>query len=373
MSENTIMITGDTWSWKTYHALKNYPWSFAYLAPCKQLVYEVFQDYGNKNTHLHTWDVHLKGAENFMWTYEAFSVDQVKDFDRIIIDEFHYFADYERWGHLKDIIDEAKKQNKLVLWLTATPNLDESILHAYAISKLHLKAWKKVPDKKEIEYEQFLENARNWASSIYFSKYTPSEYTKAEFVKLLWINEDQIAILSASDTGMERIRVQNGFRNGSIRFLICTNVLAQWLNFPTTNVAIEYNEWDGREVIDQKLWRLGRPSFSDGVDEVYYALHYKPDRSKHKKLKHKELMFTNHTDISPDLLSNNYHPHEMITRDRLCWWYREFKYCYNSVKELIETKNYYEDETLESLLYSAFNFLEDDRKKLAKFLRWVHL
>jgi len=45
--------------------------------------------------------------------------------------------------------------------LTATPNLDESILHAYAISKLHLKAWKKVPDKKEIEYEQFLENARN--------------------------------------------------------------------------------------------------------------------------------------------------------------------------------------------------------------------
>ncbi len=366
---DATLITWDTWSGKTYHAITQHKWKYAYVAPCKQLVYEVFQDYGDKNTKVSTWDVHLDGDGNFMGTYEALRPEQVKDYDRVIIDEFHYVGDFERGWHLLDIVNACRDAQIPLLGLTATQNLDASLLRSLQMKTKHLDAWKKVPEKKEIEFEQFLENARNGHSSIYFCKYTPDAWLKQYFMDVLWLQDDEVAILSASDTSMERITVQNRFRSWEIKFLICTNVLAQWLNFPATNLAIEYNQYDGREIIEQKLGRLGRPTFSDNVEEVYYCLHERPNKRKIKDLIHQDEERVDRTDVAPEVLNRSYTPHEIITYEKLCWWYKTYKYCFPSLEEIVRTGNYFEH--IEEELHAAYAFILEDRTKLHEFLSQV--
>lgn len=371
MTKKNLLITWETGSWKTYHALTQFPGSYAYIAPCKQLVYEVFQDYGNWDTEVHTGDVYLRGKKDFMWTYEWLSATNLKKYKRIIVDEFHYLADPERWLHLLDIIQTAKRQWIQVLWLTATQNLDTQLIKELWFTQLILKAWKATPKKKQVSFNKFLENARAWHKSIYFSKYTPWEEIKQEFQELLWFQDHEVDILSASNTSMERISVQNKFRAGEIPFLICTNVLAQWLNFPTTNVCIEHNDHDKREVIDQKLWRLWRPTFSDWVTEVYYCLDHKPEKHKKKKLHHFEEEYTQYSDIAHQTLWHNYPIHEVINAERLFWWYREYKYCYPTIREIFD-RNIVHDQ-YKKAFNEAYNFLQNDREWLEMFLRWVHV
>lgn len=261
------IITGQTGCGKTYHTINEAKklGKFVYLAPCRQLVYEVFIDYSNVSDQLSTGEVKMgELGGNFFGVYESLNLDRIKNYNSIIIDEAHFITDVERGGHLVELISQAEKDNLNIFLVTATKNFRK--LKGFEI--VELKPIKKPPIKKQISYQSYIARKNAGIPTLQFSRYKGD------------------AMMSADTTPSYRLQLQLDYRAGKISFVSATNVLAQGLNMPCENLLIEHNPYDGDEVLHQKLGRLGRMGFCQSK-EVTYCISYKPEKIKANKPKAK--------------------------------------------------------------------------------------
>lgn len=262
-----IIITGETGSGKTFHVIQKCEKPFIYLAPCRQLVYEVVQDYGTLDDAIRTGECHKKGktGRNCFAVYE--SNFDVKKYKSVIIDEAHFLTDKERGPKLVEIIEKSIKNNINIYLSTATNTIAENFLIDLGFEKEHLKSKFKIPIKKELEcYNDFWQKAKEGHKSIYFVRYKSDAYRIMQEAREKGLIAEE---LTADESASNRLDVQNKFRDGLIDLIVSTNVIAQGLNFPCSNLLIEYNPYDAPELIAQKIGRLGRPNMYEG-DEVYY-------------------------------------------------------------------------------------------------------
>ena len=123
------IIEGSTGCGKTYHTVNKAKGlgKFIYLAPCRQLAYEVFIDYSIEGDTLQTGEVFLKGSNpdgNVFTVYENISENNLafQNAKSIIIDEAHFITDPERGGNLVNIIKEASTLGLNIFLVTATRN-----------------------------------------------------------------------------------------------------------------------------------------------------------------------------------------------------------------------------------------------------------
>lgn len=262
-----IILTGETGSGKTYKAINEYNNNkkFIYLAPCRQLVYESFIEYSEKNDILNTGETKIGGNGSMFAVYESFNLNNdYTEFDSIIIDEAHFINDVDRGNHLWNIIN--KYNNHDIYLVTATDSLDRRSFKNF--EHIHLKAFFKTPKKVEIDVNQFYDNIfEHNMFSIHFCRTIDDCYNMAE-----WYNDNGInaeAICSATPPA-ERLRIQYDFKRGKIQVVCSTNILAQGVNFPAENILLPADGWNTDELIHQKLGRLGRYSLCKR-EEVYYA------------------------------------------------------------------------------------------------------
>ncbi len=258
------IITGQTGSGKTFKTIEECKklGSFSYIAPCRQLAYEVFIDYAKLGLdQLSTGEVKLKGSGDFYGVYESLSVAQVGHYSSLIIDEAHYITDLDRGGHLTDLVKEAVKKGVNIFLVTATRNFRK--WKGWELVEL-TSDWKP-PKKVEVDWRTFIRRKNEGIPTIEFTKYKSD------------------AMLSADTLPSERLQLQLDYRAGLISYITSTNVLAQGINMPCENLYIEYNPYDDNEGLEQKLGRLGRRGFT-GSNVVTFCFDYKkPDKIKKNK------------------------------------------------------------------------------------------
>jgi superfamily II DNA or RNA helicase len=260
------IIVGTTGSGKTYHTIHTAQeiGSFAYIAPCRQLAYEVYIDYANVGVDtLSTGEVKMGSGGNFYGVYESLD-SNVSEYESLIIDEAHYITDYDRGGHLVELINQAKKLNINIFLVTATRNFP--LWRGWDLEELKPKFTP--PKKVLINYDEYIERRDAGVPTIEFKKY------KSE------------AMLSADTLPSDRLQLQLDYRAGKIKYVSSTNVLAQGINMPCENLYIEYNPYDDSETLEQKLGRLGRMGFTNS-DTVTYCIRYMPKPLKKNKKKAK--------------------------------------------------------------------------------------
>jgi len=263
------IITGKTGCGKTYHTINEAKklGRFAYIAPCRQLAYEVYIDYSNSQDQLSTGEVKLgEPGGNFFGVYESCDKQRLESYESIIIDEAHFITDFDRGGNLIDLIKAAEKENINIFLVTATKNFRK--LKGFEI--VELKPIQKPPIKKQISFAEYLERKNAGVPTLEFSRYKEN------------------AMMSANTLPSERLQLQLDYRAGKIKFVSATNVLAQGLNMPCENLFIEHNPFDGVEVLHQKLGRLGRMGFCESK-EVTYCISYTPEKIKANKTPAKRL------------------------------------------------------------------------------------
>lgn len=277
------LITGATGSGKTYFAINEAKkkGKFLYLAPCRQLAYEVIQDYGTLADSLSTGEVKMKGEScgNMFAVYE--SGEDISGYDTLIIDEAHFLADEERGANLYHKIRIAKCLDIDVMLLTATPSVDFEYISKklkVEIEELELPSVGKKPIKEIDEFE-FIERTQAGIPSIYFCKYS----SDCELAAIIDAKKGiKTGYITADTPPSLRLETQNKFRSGEITLVYCTNVLAQGLNFPASNILIEYNSYDSEELILQKLGRIGRP-YHCKEEVATYCLSELPSNNLEKK------------------------------------------------------------------------------------------
>ena len=261
------IITGQTGCGKTYHTINEAKTlgKFAYIAPCRQLAYEIYIDYATLDDTLSTGEVKM-GAKNnnFYGVYESLTTDKIKNYQSLLIDEAHFITDGERGGHLVELIQQAEKDNINIFLVTATKNFRK--LKGFEV--VELKPIKKPPTKKQISLYKYIERKNAGVPTLQFTKYKDD------------------AMMSADTSPSERLQLQLDYRAGKISFISATNVLAQGINMPCENLLIEHNPYDGDEILHQKLGRLGRMGFCD-ASEVTYCITYRPEKIKANKPKAK--------------------------------------------------------------------------------------
>jgi superfamily II DNA or RNA helicase len=236
-----ILMTGGTGSGKTYEAIHQAKelGQTLYLAPCRQLVYETAIKYGNAGDSVSTGEVKIDGDKRGdMYAVFESQRETDNDYDTLIVDEAHFLTDAERGECLRNRI-KAFQGN--VFLVTAT----QSFYCPYRYKKVILKPKMRFK-KKKISFDQFLEREEKGVPSILFHKYKDD------------CGEYGGAVMTAETPADERLETQLKFARGELTFVECTNVLAQGLNFPCENLAVLFNEWDGPEIVQQKLGRLGR-------------------------------------------------------------------------------------------------------------------
>jgi superfamily II DNA or RNA helicase len=265
-----LVIDGETGSGKTYFAINKAKeiGSFIYVAPCRQLVYETAIKYGTPKDTITTGEVKITGQENIYAIYESLNHIDLNAFNTLIIDEAHFLTDCERSNILLEAID---KFTGNIFLVSATRNF--KIPKGYKLIKL--KALQKFK-KKRITESKFLDRVKAGEPSIIFHKYKGAcgNYGGYE--------------IHADTPADERLQLQIEFAKGDITLIETTNVLAQGLNFPATNIMIVYNEWDTDEVIIQKIGRLGRYGIHSENQELTYCLSYKPTKISKKEIKKNE-------------------------------------------------------------------------------------
>lgn len=260
-----IIITGQTGSGKTYNTINSAKeiGTFAYIAPCRQLAYEVYIDYAEfKKDTLATGEVFIKGNRNFYGVYESLQKNNIKNFDSVIIDEAHYLTDVDRGGHINELIAQCNKDKVNVFLVTATRNFP--IWRGWQL--IELQSSFTPPKKVKISYFEFFQRKMAGVPTIEFVKYKSD------------------AMLSADTLPSERLKLQLDYRAGKIKYVSSTNVLAQGINMPCENVLIEYNSYDDNEVLTQKLGRLGRLGFTQS-NEVTYCITELPKKIKKNRTK----------------------------------------------------------------------------------------
>ena len=369
---NNILLTWGTWTGKTYQFFNRYgDKRFIALFPCRQLCYESFIKYWNKDYSILNGEVHHEPKNN-KWifaVYESVQWINIEDYDVIFIDEFHFLSDEDRWANLYSIIELAKEKWIQVIWATATNNLESKELHELWFVTEKLKPYKKTPKKKEISSSEFYKNASDWMSSIVFVRYTPSEYDIEEWSERTWLPEDKIRIISAAVRPAERLKTQLDFESWKISLILSTNVLAQWLNFPAKQVMIYYNPYDSWEVIQQKLGRLGRPWYCDGDDTVYYTSVEDVKIYKKKIMKMKNGYETSYV---PALWFSIDKKFEEYMMPKSLYSYSWYKYSYQVLNYIISKKDkYLTDSRNLELVLAAMEELRSEENKIKNIL-WIN-
>lgn len=248
------LLLGGTGSGKTYKAIHEAKKQgrFIYVAPARQLVYETAIKYGQyPYDTVSTGECHLYGYRHFFGVYESLHGLNLQGYTTIIIDEAHFVTDKGRNEALLKIINGY--QSNLIL-CTATDNFSENPL-LDTFDKKELPSRVKFV-RKEITEEEFFNRVWLGEPSIYFHKFTAE------------CGKHQGKVINGSTPSYERLKTQLAFERGQIKFIECTNVLAQGVNFPATNVCLEYNKYDTAELIFQKLGRLGRFGFGHNENQI---------------------------------------------------------------------------------------------------------
>ena len=270
--KDVTLLVWWTWTWKTYKAITEND-NFIMAVPTRQLAYEVYLDYENV-WNVDTWEIHKNwNAWERVVVYESLNRDDIDKVDTLIIDEAHFLNDAQRWTQLLDNLLYAIYKNKKIVLLTATDTISEDLKNVLDIKTEELSPFKKI-NRKELETEEeFLEKINEGKTTIIFTKYAPTEETVDYYSEMLWVDRSKMDYLSADVPSSDRIKKQMKFKNWETQIMISSNVLAQWVNFPAELVMIEYNERDDWEIVNQKIWRAGRPQFTD---KAYYYLYDMP-------------------------------------------------------------------------------------------------
>lgn len=358
------LLTGWTWTGKTYTFFREYaPWKrFLALSPCRQLSYESFIKYWDKEKHsLINGEVHYTPTDSTSTfaVYENANVDTISDYDIIFIDEFHFITDTDRGDHLLEVIEKANELGITVIGATATNNVDDEDLASLQFEVIELQPFFEKPNIVEIEDDAFIENASKGMSSIVFVRYTPNECDMAERVEKTWLEEDQIAIISAATRPAKRLQAQLAFERGDITLILSTNVLAQGLNFPAQQVMIYYNPYDGWEIINQKLGRLGR--FGYGISEAYFC--GVAEKKIYKKQVEKRTYSRNGT-YCPYISMNIDKEFPMFMLDFYLGYYNWYKYSRWVLEYLYANKKKYLNNKQEDEVCLALQDLRAEEEKI---------
>ncbi|MCZ4281688.1 helicase-related protein [Kiloniella laminariae] len=266
-----VIYEGPTGSGKTFQALKKAKskGSFAYLAPCRQLVYETFMRYAQPGDTLSTGELKIKGRKsgNFFGVFES----QPPKVDSIIIDECHFLTDPDRGPGLYQKINENPEIN--IFLCTGTRTFRKTELPGFSIEKIKpIRTFQ----KKEISFGEFLKRKDQGVPSIIFHKYSDNCGQYGGYP------------VTADTPIDQRLEAQIAFSRGEIPLIECTNVLAQGLNFPAQNILIIANQWDTTEILAQKIGRLGRPGFNNESDSLTYCIEVYAGKVKKTKKLQKE-------------------------------------------------------------------------------------
>jgi superfamily II DNA or RNA helicase len=245
------LVLGSTGCGKTYYAINEAKrlGRFAYLAPCCQLVYETAIKYGNFGDVVSTGECHIRGTDNLFAVYET-NIDW-DAFDVIIIDEAHFVNDEERGGVLNKVIRNYRGH---IFLMTAT----QTFFAVRGYKRLTLPSRQKFIREK-VGIREYDARRDAGVPTIKFNRYKKSYSVYTD------------NILDADTPADRRLQLQLDFTRRKINYIECTNVLAQGLNFPCENMEIEYNPYDGDEIILQKLGRLGRPGITPDTARLTYC------------------------------------------------------------------------------------------------------
>lgn len=285
-----LIITWPTGCGKTYFAITEAMklGKFIYLAPCRQLVNESWATYSLSDDVLSTGEIHLWDFEkhqNIFGVFESANNMEIKKYNTLIVDEAHFITDKERWGNLLKIIREAQNLGLNVFLLTATVNFK---LTGFELKKLPARAKIKrkyktlsnidgADDFKELRKEKFL--------SFCSSRRDAEE--EAEIYKYLGF---KVKALHSDLTPSQRLNIQRRFALWELDGVCCTNILAQWINFPASVIIIPETDYNGEthepEIFKQILGRVGRPGWSNKAT-IYYSGFAKKNKIKNKKIEAK--------------------------------------------------------------------------------------
>ena len=331
------IITGDTGCGKTYKAINDEIEAgrrFAYIAPCRQLVYESYRYYADPDhDRLSTGEVwinsdHAEG--NFFGVFESMNPEKLQDFDTLIIDEAHFIQDEERGGELLNLIAACREHDINIKCLTATPNFE---LHDF--KHIHLPSKFIVPEKKEVSVKQAFQNMKSGMQTILFCG---SIKDTERFQQNLQDQGITAIAVNSSMLPSERLEAQIAFENKEVQVVCTTNVLAQGLNFKCENMIIYSDYFETPEQQQQKIGRLGRAGLSDR-NEVYYAV----ERHEHKPEKPQHTTRIEKTERSNDHIEAQLANARDIIKSGHTVSYDEIKYC---IPQFIEyTKELHHEQT----------------------------
>lgn len=250
--KNTFIYVGPTGCGKTYCAFnrRNKRQKAVYIAPCRQLVYESAQKYGNANSHIKTSDMEVgnkKTAKLSFRTYESLTSFEVKDYKLIIIDEAHFLVDRERGPHLANLILSAQRTGTKVALLSATITF---VPKGTKVIKLPPRGQNF--QKEEIPFEQALERAKQGVPTLVFHRRRADCGSIGRKLKI------KSAVINADTSVYDRIRLIKLYERGVITLIEATNAMAQGVNVPCENLINFKNSYDKEDVLIQKFGRLGR-------------------------------------------------------------------------------------------------------------------
>ena len=357
----TKLYTGGTGCGKTYKSIMEAA-SFVIVVPCRQLAYEIYWDYPSQVSRVDTGEVHMGDPHgNQVCVYENLLAGVISQ-NTLIVDEAHYLNDPDRGGALFEKILVNKQAGKEIILLTATDTLSDEVREVLEVEEIELQPFCEVPEKVELEFSQFCEKVRCGMTAIVFTKYTPDNREIEYYAEAFGLDRDSIGMLSANTPSYERVKTQLDFKSGKIQVIISTNVLAQGLNFPAQGVLIEYNEWDGWEIVTQKLGRVARPLF--GLREGYFCLSEMPGKYKNRGVPQKTeceaTAYFRPSGVEVDISGWDFMEHEVPSS---FWDYKNFKYSYRFLRELKEHLG-----SLEPVEQEAFDFLEEQSALVRKLL-----
>lgn len=357
----TKLYTGGTGCGKTFKAITETT-SFVIAVPCRQLAYEIYWDYPQQISRIDTGEVHMGDLHsNQVCVYENLH-DGVIVQDTLIVDEAHYLNDPDRGGSLFEKILVNKQAGKEIILLTATDTLSDEVKEMLEVEEIELQPFCEVPEKVELNFLQFCEKVRVGMTAIVFTKFMPDDRAIEYYADAFGLNEASIGVLSANTPSYERVKTQLDFKRGKLQVVIATNVLAQGLNFPAQGVLIEYNEWDGWEIVTQKLGRVARPFF--GLREGYFCLSEMPGKFKNcgvpQRTEREATTYFRPSGAKVGITGWGFMEHEVPSS---FWGYKNFKYSYRFLRELERHLS-----SLEPMEQEAYNFLEEQSALVRELL-----
>lgn len=252
-------------------------------------------------------ELDVDSADLILTTPEAFShrlrnrkpVSWLDDIGLLCLDEMHLLGDSSRGGHVEAILIEVCKwyPNIQVLGLSATvPNFEEVKNWVFSLAEkpCHVLTsdWRPTPLhmhfiqlKPKSKRPEDVTNARMSMTESLLLRYPDDQFLVAVFSKVfgykLAERLAQVGIAAefhnADKTLVERTSIENAFKSGATRVLICTSTLFAGVNLPArrvvcVSVTAGRSEDIGAAQLQQIAGRAGRPQFDDEGD-VYFLLY----------------------------------------------------------------------------------------------------